>query len=121
MVYIYIYISGWDDGKIRAFSPESGSLLYIVEHSYGASTTALATTTDNKRIVSGTNLGHVVVWDVPDPMYLRTLKKGSTVNVTKHDLLKEHKAQVTCIKINMTDTECVTSSIDGSCIIWDLL
>lgn len=114
-------ITGWDDGKIRAFSPESGSLLYIVEHSYGASTTALATTSDNRHIISGTNLGHVVVWDVPDPLYLRTLKKGSAVNVTKHDLLKEHKAQVTCIKINMTDTECVTSSIDGSCIIWDLL
>ena len=34
--------------------------------------------------------------------------------------LKEHKASVTCIKVKKNNQECVSSSVDGSCIIWDL-
>jgi WD40 repeat protein len=34
--------------------------------------------------------------------------------------MKEHKGTVTCIKIRKNNLECVSSSSDGSCIIWDL-
>lgn len=34
--------------------------------------------------------------------------------------LKEHQATVTCIKIRKNDEECVSSSDDGTCIMWDL-
>jgi WD40 repeat protein len=34
--------------------------------------------------------------------------------------MKEHKGTVTCIKIRNNGLECVSSSSDGSCIIWDL-
>ena len=117
-----VYLSsGWDDGQIRAFSPETGHLMYSMEHAYGGSTTALATTKDSQHIVSGSNIGHVVVWKAPNSSSLTNVKNGSAISVKKHDLLKEHKAKVTCIKINAKGTECVTSSIDGSCIIWDLV
>ena len=36
------------------------------------------------------------------------------------DAMKEHKGTVTSIKIRNNDMECVSSSSDGSCIIWDL-
>lgn len=35
--------------------------------------------------------------------------------------LKEHKAKVTLICIKSDDSECVSASFDGSCIIWDLV
>ena len=92
--------------------------MYIMENSYGGSTTALATTKDSQHVVSGSNIGHVVIWEVPES---KSLKHGYAASVTKHDLLKEHKAKVTCIKINAKGTECVSSSADGSCIIWDLV
>jgi len=109
-------ISGWDDGRIRAFYPESGKPMYTMENAYGGSVTALATFSDCKHVISGSNLGHVVVWEVPC-----NLQGKGHVNVTRHHLLKEHKAAVTCIKVRKNDAECVTSSIDGSCIVWDLI
>lgn len=110
-------ISGWDDGRIRAFFPESGKPMYRMEKGYGSSITALATFNDCTKIVSGSNLGHVVVWEVPSMVN----KNKGPINADKHCLLKEHQAAVTCIKISRNDKECVTSSIDGSCIIWDLI
>jgi cilia- and flagella-associated protein 52 len=33
---------------------------------------------------------------------------------------KEHRGAVTCVKVSTTNEQCVTSSEDGSCIVWDL-
>lgn len=110
-------ITGWDDGCIRAFFPETGRPMFTMENSYGGSVTALATYYDCTKVVSGSKQGHVVVWDVPRHC---NPNKGP-VYVTSHSLMKEHKAAVTSIQVKKDDTECVTSSIDGSCIIWDLL
>lgn len=111
-------ISGWNDGRIRAFYPESGKPMYTMDNAYGGSVTSLATFADCRHVISGSNLGHVVVWDVPTT---QTDVKRQGSHVTRHDLLKEHKAAVTCIRIRKNDSECITSSIDGSCIIWDLI
>lgn len=35
-------------------------------------------------------------------------------------VLKEHISAVSCIKIKRNDKECVTASLDGTCIIWDI-
>ena len=35
--------------------------------------------------------------------------------------LKEHRSRVSEIKINCSDTQAVSSSYDGSCIIWDII
>ncbi|ESN89994.1 hypothetical protein HELRODRAFT_187659 [Helobdella robusta] len=93
-------ISGWDDGCIRAYYPESGKLMYTMDHAYGGTVTSLAVFKSGSHIISGSNLGHVVLWE--------------------HTLLKEHKAAVTCIQMKDDDSECITSSLDGSCIFWNL-
>jgi len=106
---------GWSDGRIRAYYPESGRPFYIMDNAYGGSVTAVETLPDCRHVISGSNLGHVVVWDVPAPNYVTDVN-----HVYKHFLLKEHKAEVTGIRVRRNDAECVTSSIDGSCVIWDL-
>ena len=41
LIHIYMYIicfvlsSGWDDGKIRAFLPESGKPVYTIHNAHG--------------------------------------------------------------------------------------
>ncbi|KAJ3332214.1 Cilia- and flagella-associated protein 52, partial [Kappamyces sp. JEL0680] len=82
-------ITGWSDGKIRAFGPQSGRLQYVINDAHKPVVTALAVTEafNNQgdfRIVSG------------------------------------GEGTVSCIKIRKNGLECVSSSSDGSCIIWDL-
>lgn len=37
------------------------------------------------------------------------------------EVLKEHVSAVSCIKVKKDDRECVTASLDGTCIIWDIV
>ncbi len=46
-------ISGWSDGKIRAFGPQSGKLLYTINDAHQKAVTAIAATSDSARILSG--------------------------------------------------------------------
>jgi len=101
-------ISAWDDGKIRSYTPESGKLKYTIHDAHNKGVTALATTSTSKRIISGGGEGQVRVWDVTDKEYRMV------------QAMKEHKGTVTCIKVRCNDSQCVTSSTDGTCIIWDL-
>ncbi len=100
-------ISGWDDGKIRAFFPESGRLQYVITDAH-ESVTSIASTNDSRKIISGGSEGMVRVWRV-------TAEKQ-----TMEASLKEHKAAITCLKLRNDDSEAVSSSADGSCIAWDL-
>lgn len=59
---------------------------------------------------------HISIFKVP----LVNSKNKKPIHAYKHFLLKEHKAEVTCIKIKANNSECITSSMDGSCIFWDL-
>uniref|UniRef100_A0A8B9M7Z6 Cilia- and flagella-associated protein 52 n=1 Tax=Accipiter nisus TaxID=211598 RepID=A0A8B9M7Z6_9AVES len=102
-------ISAWNDGKIRAFMPETGRLMYVINHAHSLEVTAIAATSDCKRIISGGGEGQVRVWEIGE----RTHKLG--------EVLKEHTSAVSCIKIKKDDRECVTASLDGTCIIWDIV
>ncbi|KAJ3300742.1 Cilia- and flagella-associated protein 52 [Borealophlyctis nickersoniae] len=107
-------ISGWNDGKIRAFGPQSGRLQYEINDAHKPGVTALAVTDPYNqygdfRIVSGGEDGQVRVWRVT--RQVRVLECA----------MKEHKGTVTCVKIRKNNLECVSSSSDGSCIIWDLI
>ena len=42
-------VSGWSDGQIRAFLPQSGKLLYVINNAHMHGTTALATTANSAR------------------------------------------------------------------------
>jgi WD40 repeat protein len=102
-------VSGWDDGKIRAFYPESGRLQYVITDAHADAVTAVACTHDNTRLVSGGSDGRVRVWNV-----------AGRTQVMEHSF-KEHKKAVTSVQINADDTECLSSSADGSCIVWNLV
>ncbi|RKO90186.1 WD40-repeat-containing domain protein, partial [Blyttiomyces helicus] len=106
-------ISGWNDGKIRAFGPQSGRLQYVINdvHKRGVTALAVAEPFNQRgdfRIVSGGEDGQVRVWKITQQVQIL------------EDAMKEHKGTVTCIKIRKNNLECVSSSSDGSCIIWDL-
>ncbi|XP_074870560.1 cilia- and flagella-associated protein 52 isoform X2 [Carettochelys insculpta] len=102
-------ISAWNDLKIRSFTPETGRLIYVIDHAHSMGVTAIAATSDCKRIVSGGGEGQVRVWEI-----------GQTTSKLE-EVLKEHISAVSCIKIKKNNRECVTASIDGTCIIWDLV
>uniref|UniRef100_A0A8C0EGU5 Cilia- and flagella-associated protein 52 n=1 Tax=Bubo bubo TaxID=30461 RepID=A0A8C0EGU5_BUBBB len=102
-------ISAWNDGKIRAFMPESGRLMYVINHAHSLGVTAIAATSDCKRIISGGGEGQVRVWEIREKIH----KLG--------EILKEHVSAVSCIKIKKDNQECVTASLDGTCIIWDIV
>uniref|UniRef100_A0A8C4XH24 Cilia- and flagella-associated protein 52 n=1 Tax=Erpetoichthys calabaricus TaxID=27687 RepID=A0A8C4XH24_ERPCA len=102
-------VSAWNDGKIRAFTPESGKLLYILNNAHSMGVSAIAVTSDCKWVISGGGEGQVRVWEVT-PRSQRLLES-----------MKEHKSLVSCIKVKSNNRECVTTSSDGTCIIWDLV
>jgi WD40 repeat protein len=102
-------LSGWSDGKIRAFLPQSGKLLYAINDAHNHGVTALAPTNNCQRIVSGGQEGEVRVWRI-----------GRQTQVMEASL-KEHRGRVDEVKINKNDTQAVSASYDGSCIIWDIV
>jgi len=102
-------LSGWSDGKIRAFLPQSGKLLFAINDAHNHGVTAIAGTQDCQKIVSGGQEGEVRVWRV-----------GRQTQIMESSL-KEHRGRVSDIKINRNDTQAVSSSYDGSSIIWDIV
>ncbi|CAJ1009989.1 putative WD domain, G-beta repeat [Leishmania naiffi] len=116
-----LIISGWSDGRIRAFGPQSGKLVFSVadahkveqgtrSHKVGgkAGVTSVCADYTGRRIITGGSDGLVRVWAIHG------------TNCTLEASMKEHKTAVNDIVISHDDTECVTASDDGSCIVWDL-
>eukprot|EP00928_Gymnodinium_smaydae_P072566 TRINITY_DN55908_c0_g1_i1.p1 TRINITY_DN55908_c0_g1~~TRINITY_DN55908_c0_g1_i1.p1 ORF type:complete len:618 (-),score=132.88 TRINITY_DN55908_c0_g1_i1:184-2037(-) len=101
-------ISGWSDGKVRAFMPQSGKLLYVINDCHRNGTTALAVLNDSGSLVTGGMEGEVRVW--------RIGPQTQSMDAS----LKEHRQRIWCIQIKSDDSLAVTASSDGSCIIWDL-
>lgn len=114
-----VIVSGWSDGKVRGFGPQSGKLIYAINDAHKlqgmkrisgahAGVTAIAVDSLNERIVTGGADSQVRVWRIQGQSYKMEAS------------MKEHKATVNAISINRSDTECVSASDDGSCIVWDL-
>jgi cilia- and flagella-associated protein 52 len=103
-----VIASGWDDGKVRAFAPESGKLLWTLNDAHGDSVTAVAFTHSGARLVTGGKDGRVRVWSVSGRTQAMELS------------FKEHKKEITAIRISANDEEALSSSADGSCCIWNL-
>lgn len=57
---VFLYSPAWNDGKIRAFTPETGRLMYVINHAHSLGVTAIAATSDCKRIISGGGEGQVI-------------------------------------------------------------
>lgn len=101
-------VSGWADGKVRAFLPQSGKLLYVINDAHKNGVTALGMTRDCGYIVSGGMEGEVRIWRIG----------RQTQNMDAS--MKEHRGRVWAIRIRQDDSQAVSASADGSCIIWDL-
>jgi WD40 repeat protein len=100
-------LSGWTDGKIRAFFPQSGKLMWTIEDAHANGVSALTITPDNEIVISGGQEGEIRIWKV-------SKDKRSLV-----ESMKEHRGRVTAMHLNATG-ELVSCSADGSCIIWDI-
>lgn len=103
-----LLLSGWEDGKVRAFTPQTGKLAYVINDAHVDGVTALAPTLDGKKLVTGGADGRVRVWDVSGPVPAMVVS------------WKEHKRPVTDVQVSKDSDEAVTSSADGSCIVWNL-
>jgi len=102
-------VSGWSDGKVRAFLPQSGKLLYAINDAHKNGVTALAPVNDCSRIVTGGMEGEVRIWKLG--------KQTQTMEVS----LKEHRGRVWAVRVTQDDSKAITASADGSCIVWDLM
>lgn len=105
-------VTGWNDGKIRSFFPETGRIKYVIPDAHSEKVTALAVAGDDSRspwrLISGGSDGKVRVWNV------------SSSHRAMVASLKEHRGAVNCLKVNSDFSQCVSASSDGSCIVWDL-
>ncbi|GMI42108.1 hypothetical protein TeGR_g9242, partial [Tetraparma gracilis] len=105
-------VSGWSDGKIRSFYPESGKLKFVINEAHNDGCTALCVCNDDDlsppwRIVSGGGDGRVRIWKVT-PSHQSMLHS-----------MKEHRGRVNSVICNKDGTQAVSASADGSCIVWD--
>lgn len=101
-------LSGWNDGKLRCFLPQSGKLMYVINDAHRHGVTGLISTIDSNRVVSGGMEGEVRVW--------RIGKQTQTMEAS----MKEHRGRVWSIQLNRSNELAVSASSDGSCIVWDL-
>ena len=106
-------ISAWSDGQIRAFSPQSGKVKFVIPNAHPDSVTSLTTCNDvdvgsNWRLVSGGKDGGIRIWIITET-HQRMLHS-----------MKEHRGSVNSLVCNNNGTKVVSASSDGSCIVWDL-
>jgi len=107
-------VSGWSDGKIRTFLPESGKLKFLIPEAHADSVTALAICDsehqDNTewKIVSGGKDGRVRVWKVA-PSHQKMIHS-----------MKEHRGSIHAVKCDAAGKQAVSASADGSCIVWNI-
>eukprot|EP00762_Andalucia_godoyi_P004100 ANDGO_06274.mRNA.1 Cilia- and flagella-associated protein 52 len=121
---------GFGDGKLRAFGPQSGKLLWVIDdaHAVGVGAqkrgekaatgpltgvTAVAPCADGVHVVTGGSDGQIRVWSV-------NLSSSGNAVTKMAGSMKEHKGTINAIRVRRNDAECISASDDGSCIVWDL-
>jgi WD40 repeat protein len=119
-----LIVSGWADGKIRGFLPQSGKLCFVLNDAHRGGVTALLVAPSaggtaasgggaggEYMVISGGAEGEVRVWRIS------TVGHGSQSLLAN---LKEHRGRVFAVKVKSDLSKCVSASADGSCIVWDL-
>jgi WD40 repeat protein len=51
---------GWNDGNIRAFTPQSGKLIFTIYNAHIKGVSAIALTRNGKKLITGGGEGQVV-------------------------------------------------------------
>jgi WD40 repeat protein len=98
-------LTGWSDGRIRGYLPQSGKELWVINEAHLNGVTAIAC--DGARVITGGMTGDLCIWQIGP----------SRRNLVK--TLKEHHQEVTQIRFSDDGAEFVSASHDGSVIIWD--
>ena len=101
-------LSGWSDGCVRGFMPQSGKLKFQINDAHQNGVTSLVGTAESERLVTGGHDGTVRVWQL-----------GRQKQTLLHSM-KEHRSRVWSLKLSRSGNEALSCSADGSCIIWDL-
>merc|ERR1719334_484002 len=107
-----LIITGWNDGVIRGFTPETGTLYFELQNAHRRRITALEISKDGTQIISGGSEGQVRIW--------RRRLGGKTPQIpVLENSLNAHRSTVSSIELVESVQRCLTSSEDGTCIIWD--
>merc|ERR1712216_870464 len=108
-------ISGWEDGKIRAFAPESGKLLWSATNAHQKGVTSLACPNESTDFfISGGADGRVRLWQ------LRTGYGAAGSEPAMRVSVKEHSKDVSSLDFSFDDQTVGSASKDGSVIMWNL-
>ncbi|CAD6241390.1 GSCOCG00002716001-RA-CDS [Cotesia congregata] len=104
-----LILSAWNDGIIRAFKPQTGNLYFAIENAHIKAVSAIGITRDGKTLITGGCDGQVRVWQLfKDVQRLKAI-------------LKEHRGPITSLHVSHNDEEVISSSTDGTCVIWDII
>ena len=57
---LYLFKIGWNDGTVRAFTPQTGSQMFTIHNAHNKGVSAVAITKDNSKVVSGGGEGQVI-------------------------------------------------------------
>ncbi|OHT02018.1 hypothetical protein TRFO_30977 [Tritrichomonas foetus] len=98
-------ITGWADGRIRGYSPQTGKQLWIINEAHLNGVTSIVTNGDIT--ITGGMTGDICIWRIG-------LKSQHLIKT-----LKEHHLKVAQIKFSDDGSEFVSAAHDGSCILWD--
>jgi len=100
-----IILTGWSDGRIRGYTPQTGKELWTINGAHLNGVTAIAAR-DNF-IVTGGMTGDLSIWEL-----------GSK-NMKLVKTLKEHHQMISQISFSSDGNEFLSASHDGSVILWD--
>jgi WD40 repeat protein len=100
-----VILTGWSDGRIRGYTPQTGKELWVINEAHLNGVTAIVC--NENRVITGGKTGDICVWQL----------NAKSRNLVK--TLKEHHQEVTQIRYASDGSEFVSSSHDGSVILWD--
>jgi WD40 repeat protein len=111
-----LIVSGWGDGSIRGYTPETGKLKWKQEHTHanGIGAIAFSCTSGTGKgpstglLLSGGGDGAVKLWKV------------GPQSQTLLDTMKEHTKTIVSLQFSRTEGEAMSASVDGTCVIWNL-
>ena len=98
-------LTGWKDGRIKAYYPESARQMWVINEAHLNGVTAIAV--NGNKMITGGATGDICVWQISE-------SRGRLILT-----LKEHHLPVSQIRFSKDATEFLSSSHDGSIILWD--
>ncbi len=101
-----ILISGWSDGKIRAYRVDTCEPLWTIDNAHKQEVSSIYLSPNLKFICTGGGEGDVRVWEI------------KSREMISH--LKEHKNRITKLELFSDGLHLLSGSRDGAMLVWDL-